>query len=123
MTPDVNVLAVALRSDPPHHNVAGSWLESAASAAASGSTLVLTPMVLASYLRLVSDSKIFREPTPSTTRWHLSMHCSRLKTCILLRSALSGRVSGNFSIDRKLRGNAVQTPGLLQRRSILANIW
>ncbi len=64
MTPDVNVLVAASRSDHPHHAVARTWLEEAALAAASGTTLVLMPMVLASFLRLVSSPKIFHEPTP-----------------------------------------------------------
>jgi predicted nucleic acid-binding protein len=53
MTPDVNVLVAASRSDHPHHRIARSWLEDTASAAASGGTLILMPMVLASFLRLV----------------------------------------------------------------------
>jgi predicted nucleic acid-binding protein len=64
MTPDVNVLVAASRSDHPHHHVARSWLECAVADAASGSTLVLMPMVLASFLRLVSSPRIFRDPTP-----------------------------------------------------------
>jgi len=64
MTPDVNVLVAASRSDHPHHRIARRWLEDAASAAASGGTLILMPMVLASFLRLVSSPKIFRDPTP-----------------------------------------------------------
>lgn len=64
MTPDVNVLVAASRSDHPHHRIARRWLEGAASAAASGSTLILMPMVLASFLRLVSSPKIFQDPTP-----------------------------------------------------------
>lgn len=64
MTPDVNVLIAASRSDHPHHGVARSWLEKAASAAASGSTFILMPMVLASFLRLVTSPVIFPEPTP-----------------------------------------------------------
>jgi toxin-antitoxin system PIN domain toxin len=64
MTPDVNVLVAASRTDHPHHRVARSWLEDAASAAASGSALILMPMVLASFLRLVSSPKIFQDPTP-----------------------------------------------------------
>lgn len=36
MTPDVNVLLAASRSDHPHHGVARDWLEQAASAAAAG---------------------------------------------------------------------------------------
>ena len=64
MTPDVNVLVAASRSDHPHHRTARSWLEDAASAAASGATLILMPMVLASFVRLVSSPKIFQYPTP-----------------------------------------------------------
>jgi toxin-antitoxin system PIN domain toxin len=64
MTPDVNVLVAASRSDHPHHTVARGWLEQAAAAAASGSALTLMPMVLASFLRLVTSPKIFKMPTP-----------------------------------------------------------
>ena len=64
MTPDFNVLVAASRSDHPHHAVARTWLEQAAAAAAAGSTLILMPMVLASFLRLVSSAKTFRTPTP-----------------------------------------------------------
>ena len=64
MTPDVNVLVAASRSDHPQHRVARRWLEQAASAAASGGTLVLMPMVLAGFLRLVSSPRIFQQPTP-----------------------------------------------------------
>ena len=64
MTPDVNVLVAASRSDHPHHAIARSWLEQAAAAAGSGSSLIMMPMVIASFLRLVSSPKIFPEPTP-----------------------------------------------------------
>ena len=64
MTPDVNVLVAASRSDHPHHAVARSWLEQAVRATASGRTLTLMPMVLASFLRLVTSPKIFQTPTP-----------------------------------------------------------
>ena len=64
MTPDVNVLVAASRSDHPHHVVARAWVEQAAAAAASGSALTLMPMVLASFLRLVTSPKIFQLPTP-----------------------------------------------------------
>lgn len=64
MTPDVSVLVAASRSDHPHHAIARRWLEQAAAAAALGGTLVLMPMVLTSFLRLVSSPRIFREPTP-----------------------------------------------------------
>ena len=64
MTPDVNVLIAAPRSDHPHHKTAYAYLNEAIAACADGATLRLMPMVVASFLRLVTNSKIFVHPTP-----------------------------------------------------------
>lgn len=64
MTPDVNVLVAASRGDHPHHAVARAWLEMAVNAAGAGAAFTLMPMVLASYLRLVTSPKIFPQATP-----------------------------------------------------------
>lgn len=64
MTPDVNVLLAALRADHPQHEVARRWLEGALTAAASGASFTLMPMVAASMLRLATSSRIFQVPTP-----------------------------------------------------------
>lgn len=64
MTPDVNVLVAAFRSDHPHHAVARPWLEEAVVAVSSGATLTVMPMVVASFLRLVTSPRIFQAPTP-----------------------------------------------------------
>ena len=64
MTPDVNVLVAASRVDHPHHEVARKWLEQALAAAAAGTALTLMPMVVASFLRLVTSPRIFQQPTP-----------------------------------------------------------
>lgn len=64
MTPDVNVLVAASRSDHPHHKTALSNLSAAIAACAEGLSLQLMPMVVASFLRLVTHPKIFIEPTP-----------------------------------------------------------
>jgi hypothetical protein len=64
MTPDVNVLVAASRSDHPHYGVARDWLEAALDDAANGGGLLLLPMVVASFLRLVTHPKIFVIPTP-----------------------------------------------------------
>ena len=65
MTPDVNVLVAASRSDHPHHAVARDWLEDAIGASRTGASLTLMPMVLASFLRLVTSPRIFRSVTPT----------------------------------------------------------
>lgn len=64
MTPDVNVLVAASRSDHPHHKIAFTCIDAAVAACADGATLKLMPMVVASFLRLVTNSKIFVHPTP-----------------------------------------------------------
>jgi len=64
VTPDVNILVAASRSDHPHHAPARLWLERAVSDAGQGMPLRLQPMVIASFLRLVTHPKIFVRPTP-----------------------------------------------------------
>lgn len=64
MTPDVNVLVAASRSDHPHHKIAYAWLDEAVASCTDGATLRLMPMVVASFLRLVTNAKIFIHPTP-----------------------------------------------------------
>ncbi len=64
MTPDVNILIAASRSDHPHHKIAFAVLNEAAAACADGASLKLMPMVVASFLRLVTNPKIFVQPTP-----------------------------------------------------------
>ena len=64
MTPDVNVLVAASRTDHPHHGVARVWLEEAVNASGAGAALTLIPMVLACFLRLVTSPKIFQLATP-----------------------------------------------------------
>jgi uncharacterized protein len=64
MTPDVNVLVAASRSDHPHHKIAYAWLDEAVASCADGATLKMMPMVVASFLRLVTNAKIFIHPTP-----------------------------------------------------------
>lgn len=64
MTPDVNVSVAASRSDHPHHAVARTWLERAIADASQGTPLKLQPMVIASFLRLVTHPRIFIQPTP-----------------------------------------------------------
>lgn len=64
MTPDVNVLVAASRSDHPHHRCAMDWVEGALAAAARGDRLRLLPMVGAGFLRLVTHPRVFIEPTP-----------------------------------------------------------
>lgn len=64
MIPDINVLVAASRTDHPHYQVARNWLESALAECATGGSLEILPMVAAGFLRLVTNKRIFSEPTP-----------------------------------------------------------
>lgn len=62
MTPDVNLLVAASRSDHPHYAASRAWLEQSLVMAAAGTSLTLMPMVVASLLRLATSPKIFKAP-------------------------------------------------------------
>ena len=65
MTPDVNVLVAASRTDHPHHAVARDWLEAAVGAsAAGGRRLDADADGAGRLLRLVTSPKIFQLATP-----------------------------------------------------------
>ena len=64
MTPDVNLLVAASRSDHPHHRLARAWLDEAIAACATGGSLKVMPLVVASFLRLVTNRRVFERPMP-----------------------------------------------------------
>jgi len=67
MTPDVNVLIAASRSDHPHHTPALAWLNTALNAAESGQPVMILPMVASGFLRLSTHPKVFINPMPYLT--------------------------------------------------------
>ena len=66
MTPDVNILVAASREDHPHHAAAATWLKAAVEAQA----LALLPMVATSFVRIVTNARIFPTPTSPQTALH-----------------------------------------------------
>jgi uncharacterized protein len=63
MTPDVNVLVAAFRGDHSHHLVARAWLTQARELCAQGrQSLILLPMITTGFLRLVTNSRVFKDP-------------------------------------------------------------
>ena len=65
MTPDINILVAASRTDHVHHKPAFEWLNGAVEKCRSGGTIEVLPMVAAGFLRLVTNARVFVEPTPS----------------------------------------------------------
>lgn len=64
MLPDVNVLVAAFRKDHPQHRVAADWLNQTLAINVDGQLLLLPIGVISSFLRLVTQPKIFPTPTP-----------------------------------------------------------
>ena len=64
MLPDVNVLVAAFRKDHSQHRVAADWLNKALTSAVDGQLMLLSIGVISSFLRLVTQPKIFPTPTP-----------------------------------------------------------
>jgi uncharacterized protein len=65
MLPDINVLVAAYRADHQHHKAAADWLTATLKDAKDGQQMMLSVAVLSGFLRLVTNAKIFPEPSPS----------------------------------------------------------
>lgn len=65
--PDVNILINAFRSDLPHHSLCRDWIEKRIS---DDSRFGMSTLVLSSFIRIVTNQKIFRNP--NTTKEALS---------------------------------------------------
>jgi uncharacterized protein len=63
MTPDLNVLLAASRTDHPHHAPALGWLEEAIAECETGASIEILPMIAAGFLRLATNRRIFAVPT------------------------------------------------------------
>jgi hypothetical protein len=64
LLPDVNILVYAHREDMPAHTIAKGWLESALN---GSEPVALFDPTLASFLRIVTNRRVFRIPTPLPT--------------------------------------------------------
>jgi toxin-antitoxin system PIN domain toxin len=66
MTPDVNVLVAAMRLDHPHHAIAYNHLQSElkkASLRPNQTSIVLLGVVVAGFIRVVTNRRIFQLPS------------------------------------------------------------
>ena len=105
MTPDVNVLVAAARSDHPHHPVARAWLEETLAQAEAGTVCTLMPMVLASFLRLVTSPKVFNRPTPIDEAVRFIDALMSLAGVQLVELGPEWKRLRQLCLDKKLSGN------------------
>lgn len=103
-TADVNVLLAAFRGDHPHHAVARAWLDDTL---ADDQPLLLMPFVVASFLRLMTSSKVFAQPSTAQQ----AVACV---DALLARPAVRLAELGpewpelrRLCVDKRLSGNAI----------------
>ena len=104
MTPDINVLVAASRSDHSHHAIARDWLEQALVECEAGGRLELLPVVVAGFLRLVTNRRVFPDPSPIKDAVALSMRLSPPRGW----KSRKADVNGKRYVDCVLRGTVRQ---------------
>jgi toxin-antitoxin system PIN domain toxin len=107
MTPDINVLAAASRSDHPHHAIARDWLEAAIAACESGGSIELLPMVAAGFLRLVTNIRVFPDPSPTKEALAFIDALLAVPGVEMPESAREWPTLRRLCIEGKLVGNAI----------------
>lgn len=107
MTPDINILVAAFRKDHQHHGQARQWLADAIGQDNAGMPLRLLPLVVAGFLRLVTNPKVFVQPDPVE---HAVAFVDALLASPLVQMAASGEEwpqLRQLCLDGSLRGNAI----------------
>lgn len=107
MTPDINVLVAASRADHPHHTVAREWLEAAIAACEFGSSIELLPMVAAGFLRLVTNIRVFPDPSPTKEALAFIDALLAVPGVEMPESAREWPTLRRLCLDGKLTGNAI----------------
>ena len=107
MTPDVNVLIAASRSDHPHHKLAYTRLNEGLAACADGASVKLMPMVVASFLRLVTNPRIFVRPTPVADAMGFLDALIAVPGVEMPRLGAEWPMFRHFCLERKLGANDI----------------
>ncbi len=79
---DVNILVAAHRVDHPDHDALRGWLESRLSAPGA---IGISPDVIASFLRIVTNHRIFLQPTPMSTAIAFVEALTAPANCVLIK--------------------------------------
>ena len=122
MTPDVNILVAASRQDHAHHAPAQAWLRTTVAGSAPnrhmGADLRLLPQVVASYLRVVTNPRIYHvvTPTASATAFiddllAVGVQFSKAQSAwpILRSLCLTHNLGGNALPDAWLAAQVIET--------------
>ena len=112
--PDVNVLIYAHREDAPEHARYAAWLRARAEAS---EPFAVAEIVLASFLRIVTNGRIFDPPTPMKTAIAFCQHLVEWPRAVLvapsqrhwdLFAALCADIQGPLVADAYLAALAIE---------------
>ena len=81
LLPDVNVLVYAHREEAPEHVAYADWLSRVAGGPAP---FALSPLVLSGFLRVVTNPRVFKQPTPQATALDFVDHLCKVPTSRVL---------------------------------------
>lgn len=107
MAPDINVLVAASRSDHPRHAIARDWLEAAIATCESGGSIEVLPMVAAGFLRLVTNSRVFPDPSPVKDALAFMDALLAVPGVEMPESAREWPTLRRICLEGKLSGNAI----------------
>lgn len=107
MTPDINVLVAASRADHPHHAKAHEWLGAAIEACESGGSIEVLPMVAAGFLRLVTNSKVFPDPSPIKEAMAFMDALLKIPGVEIPEGGAEWPMLRRICLEGKLAGNAI----------------
>jgi toxin-antitoxin system PIN domain toxin len=113
---DVNLWVYAFRADSPFHEAARDELEGSSRA---GNSFLFSPHVAASFLRLVTNSRIFAHPSPLEEAWTfvnvleareyaVKVDVDPMTFGIFKHLSLVSRASGNEITDALLASIAIR---------------
>lgn len=83
LMPDVNVLVYAHREDTDHHDRNASWVSRTAT---GDQPFALSELVLSGFIRVVTNRRIFREPSSTADALAFVEQLTARPTCRLVRS-------------------------------------
>lgn len=115
--PDVNVLVYAFRADAEGHAPMVRWLEEAVSL---DEPFGMSDLVLSGFLRIVTHSRVFREPAPLGSALLFAEALRGRENCVPVspgprhweifeRLCRSGRAHGNLAPDAYLAALAIES--------------
>jgi uncharacterized protein len=107
MVPDVNVLVSAARLEHPHHKVALAWLQNAVARAGGGEKIGLLPPVIAGFLRITTNPKIFPSATPIAAAVQFMESLMQYPGVVILASGSEWPALKSLCNDGALSGNAI----------------